>query len=347
VLAAWALLYALADAQSWSSFRLYWLRLRSTFATTQNRAHRARHAPGHAGVYPLSVAHEPAWADYAGRPGPRLVVCAAARGPRGRARSFTFSDDAVALRDAAFEAVVRPADYARCLPARHLGSVSASAALSGAAFTPAAGRLLAALNVRLGAWMPNPRYAVPARRLKKPSVGYLLKELFGVYDPDDPYVYVAGGGHWEDLGLVELLRRRARWIFCVDATEAGTAFDRAVVLARIECGAEIELDTRDLRGEAGARLPKSAVKTGVIRYHDCGGVGADDCPTGLLFYGRATLAQDSPMNALSYSLRDGAHPRRPAYDGFLAEDEFNNLVRLGEWVGRGLALDYERYGPPP
>lgn len=357
-----ALFYALADGQSWSFFELYWMRLRSTFTTTQRASKRARHAPGRDGVYPLSAADEPRWPEYAGRPGPQLLVCAAAQtnepGASGiRARSFTFSHDAVALRERSSDAVVPAAEYFGRVRPRHLGTVSAATAMSGAAFTSAMGRhslgttnaLLAATNLRLGVWMPNPRYA-GTRPPKRIRLGYLLKEVFGVYDPDDPFVYVTDGGHWENLGLVELIRRRTKYVFCVDASgDAPDSFAtvmEAVVMARAECGAEIELDPAPLKRSPEGRLPKTAVKTAVIRYHDCGGTGADDCPTGLLFYGKAMLAQDSPINTLSFSLRDKIYPRYPTYDQFLSEDEFTNLVRLGEWIGRGLALDFERFGPP-
>ncbi|HEX2057697.1 MAG TPA: hypothetical protein VHI71_04935 [Actinomycetota bacterium] len=359
LLAAFGAFGVVADPQAWSLFKLYLLRLRSTFATTQDRSKRARHAPGYAGVYPLSLDAEPLWPAYVGRPGPELLVCAAAQrngsGATGvPAQSFTFSPDAVALQDARVPA----SDFVRRLRAPHLGSVSASVAVSGAAFTSAMGRkslgstnaLLAAMNVRLGVWMPNPRYA-GAGPLKRPRLGYLLKELFGVYDEDDPYVYVTDGGHFENLGLVELIRRRTKWIFCVDASgdRAGSfgALEEAIVLARAVCGAEIDIDVEPLRGGRDGRLPKTAVRTGVIRYHSCGGAGADDCPTGLLFYGKAMLAADSPINTLSFSLRDRIYPRYPTYDQFLSEDEFRNLVRLGEWVGRGLALELDRFGPPP
>ena len=363
---AFALFYALADGQSWSFFEVYWMRLRSTFTTTQSASKKARHAPARAGVYPLAVAHEPEWPEYTGRRGPQLLVCAAAQsndaGASGiPARSFTFAHDEVALRDGGSGAVVPAAEYFEQVSGHRLRTVSAAAAMSGAAFTSAMGRhslgttnaLLAALNVRLGVWMPNPSYVrpgAPARPLKRVRLGYLLKEVFGVYDPDDPFVYVTDGGHWENLGLVELVRRRTKYIFCVDASgDAPDSFAtllEAIVMARVECGAEIDLDPAPLRRTPEGRLPKTAVKTAVIRYHDCGGTGADDCDTGLLFYGKAMLAQDSPINTLSFSLRDKIYPRYPTYDQFLTEDEFQNLVRLGEWVGRGLALDFERYGPP-
>lgn len=377
LVAGFAVLYLVADPQAWALFRLYYLRLRSTFATTRSPAQRAPGAPGHGGVYPLSLEHEPDWPAYRGRPGPKLVVCAAAQRNDDavtgvRAASFTFSDDEVALREAAFDergvevlrhdTVVRSEDYVARLrkPGRwgpRLGSASAAVAMSGAAFTSAMGRqslgttnaLLAALNLRLGVWMPNPRYPATERPVKKRRLGYLLKELFGVYDPGDPYVYVTDGGHWENLGLVELIRRRARWIVCVDASgdrpDSFDTLEEAIVMARVECGAEIVIDLGPLRGRDG-RLPKTAAAVGVVRYHTCGGVGPDDCEVGLLFYGKAMLAQDSPINTLSFSLRDRIYPRYPTYDQLLSEDELMNLVRLGEWVGRRLALDYVAYTPP-
>ena len=103
-------------------------------------------------------------------------------------------------------------------------------ALAGAAVSPAMGRfrigptsaLITFGNVRLGAWLPNPRYVRPgaARRMDrndrfpKVRLSYLVKEFCGIHDPSDPYVYVSDGGHWENTGLVELLRGRtchARW----------------------------------------------------------------------------------------------------------------------------------------
>jgi hypothetical protein len=369
--------YSAANAQAWSLFRVYYLRLRSTFATTQDPDKRARGAPGHERVYPLSLDDEPDWPEYQGRPGPKLLVCAAAQRNGDTvtgvpALSFTFSDDSIGLRDVGWdetESVVRSIDHVVPAPAYlerlreprawgpRLGSVSAAVAMSGAAFTSAMGRhslgttnaLLAALNVRLGTWMPNPRYVRAggaARPFKRPRIGYLLKEIFGTYDADDPYVYVSDGGHWENLGLVELVRRRCRFVFCIDASgdapDSFATLEEARTMARMECGAEIDIDTKPLRKPEEGGLPERAVTIGVIRYHTCGEVGRDGCPIGLLFYGKAMLAKSAPINTLSFSLRDRIYPRYPTYDQFLARDEFDNLVRLGEWIGRSVALEYGR-----
>ncbi|HEX2295610.1 MAG TPA: hypothetical protein VHN37_09915 [Actinomycetota bacterium] len=343
-LAAFSVLYLVANAQSWSAFRLYYLRLRSTFATTQKPSHKARGAPGRAGVYPLSLEAEAPWHAYRGRTGPELVVCAAAR--RGRdAVPVTFSPSAVSigLDEAAPEAYfTRLPRFGRWGP--RLDSVSAATALSGAALTTARGApssFLAALNVRLGAWLPNPLYGDGPPR--KPRLAYLLKEIAGRFEPDDPYLYVTDAGLWDGLGLVELVRRRPQWIVCVDAGDPGDfgVLERAIARARAECGAEILIDVEPLRRREG-RLPQTSVTTGVIRYHTCGGTGRDACPAGLLFYGKAQVAADSRLNALSFSLKEGVARRSRGFGWFLPEDEFVNLVRLGEGVGRGLALEYER-----
>jgi hypothetical protein len=45
---------------------------------------------------------------------------------------------------------------------------------------------------------------------------YFYRELFGRHPIDASLVQVTDGGHYENLGLVEALRRRCRLIFCID-----------------------------------------------------------------------------------------------------------------------------------
>jgi hypothetical protein len=47
---------------------------------------------------------------------------------------------------------------------------------------------------------------------------YTIKELLGWYNAQDRFVFITDGGHWENLGLVELLRRGCTTILCVDAS---------------------------------------------------------------------------------------------------------------------------------
>lgn len=98
------------------------------------------------------------------------------------------------------------------------------------------------LNLRLGFWIWNPmklnsKYPVPWW----PS--YFFYELFGYISTDKLMVNISDGGHIENLGVIELLRRRCRLIIAVDA-EADPdytfgALENLSVRARNELGIDI------------------------------------------------------------------------------------------------------------
>ncbi len=68
----------------------------------------------------------------------------------------------------------------------------------------------------------NPRFAADftdTSRTPRVHIGCLAKEIFGLYRPKrDPFVYVADGGHRDNLGLSELLRKTPKVAFVVDAS---------------------------------------------------------------------------------------------------------------------------------
>jgi len=142
-------------------------------------------------------------------------------------------------------------------------TLPAAIAMSGAALSPEMGRmtraplrfLLTMFNIRLGVWIPNPnrlaefelRNGSGWRRLwMRPRVKYLLSEMIGRNRLESKFLYVTDGGHYENLGLVELIRRRCRYIWCVDASgESQDGFSTiagAVALAFNELGIRIDID---------------------------------------------------------------------------------------------------------
>jgi hypothetical protein len=134
-------------------------------------------------------------------------------------------------------------------------SLGTAMAISGAAVSPNMGYhsspslalLLTLFNVRLGWWLGNPgpagdkdirpgaslyswlrswfRHPAPvdnkdkAYRSEGPqwAVAPLLFEAFGQTTDERSYVYLSDGGHFENLGLYEMVRRRCRLIIVVDA----------------------------------------------------------------------------------------------------------------------------------
>jgi hypothetical protein len=121
--------------------------------------------------------------------------------------------------------------------------------------------LFALLNFRLGYWLRNPlRLAIAApphqqsrikfvreflRRRNISANFYFLAELFGLLNESRKSVYLTDGGHIENLGIYELLRRRCRVIIAVDAeADSQMAFGSFNTLERyalIDLGVRIDL----------------------------------------------------------------------------------------------------------
>jgi hypothetical protein len=83
-------------------------------------------------------------------------------------------------------------------------------------------------------------------RLMQPTVGLLWAEAIGRLSYRDTWMYVTDGGHYDNLGLVEALRRGARHIVVLDASgdKANTWFTLggSMALARSDAGVDITLN---------------------------------------------------------------------------------------------------------
>ena len=77
-------------------------------------------------------------------------------------------------------------------------------------------------------------------RLMQPTVGLLWSEAVGHLSYRETWMYVTDGGHYDNLGLVEALRRGARHIVVLDASgdKADTWFTLggSIALARSDAG---------------------------------------------------------------------------------------------------------------
>lgn len=167
-------------------------------------------------------------------------------------------------------------------------------AISGAAFAPNMGNatmrplvfVLTMLNVRLCYWLLNPRVVsswAPLARFKSPGRWLLFKELLSTLDATDNYVNLSDGGHMDNLGVYELLRRRNRLIIAVDA-EADRKYQfegLATVcrLAQIDMGITIDFDKQELDDIRGGR-----------RHHAIGRVCYTDTVEGRIIYVKASTA---------------------------------------------------------
>jgi hypothetical protein len=99
-------------------------------------------------------------------------------------------------------------------------------------------------------------------RAMQPTLGLLWAEAAGRLSYRDTWMYVTDGGHYENLGLVEALRRGARRIVVLDASgdKANTwsTLGTAMALARADAGVEISLDPSSMT-RGGQRLAAGQV----------------------------------------------------------------------------------------
>src|SRR5205823_9531188 len=108
--------------------------------------------------------------------------------------------------------------------------------------------LMTLFNVRLGWWLGNPSphgddtYYLPGPAF---ALQPLLAEAAGNTNDRYPYVYLSDGGHFENLGLYEMVLRRRHSIIVSDAgCDADYAFEdlgNAIRKIRVDLGVPIEM----------------------------------------------------------------------------------------------------------
>ena len=214
--------------------------------------------------------------------------------------------------------------------------------ISGAAVSPNMGAatdsslafLLTLFNVRLGWWLGNPRRRRTWNRMG-PGIGLLslLAELFGMTHSRSRYVYLSDGGHFENLGVYELIRRRTRFVVAIDAGgDPDLRFHdlgEAIRKCRNDFGVEIEIDLGRVRRAQGAPFSSRHCAVGTIRYDR---VDAGARP-GTLVYLKASLTGDEDEDVLNYAAEHDAFPHEPTTDQWFGESQFESYRKLGEHIG--------------
>ena len=208
---------------------------------------------------------------------------------------------------------------------------------------------LALLNIRLGYWLKNPRFV---EQTSKPDrTLYLWSEISGrLYESSDA-VYLTDGGHIENLGVYELLRRRCKVIVAVDAeADASMNFSSLMTLqryARIDLGVRIDLPWQPIRvctqfqmnGNAAkpspstppADMDRAHVAIGLIDY----GGGEK----GYLVYLKSSLTGDENDYIRDYARRNARFPHETTGDQFFSEEQFEVYRALGFHMTHGFLSD--------
>jgi hypothetical protein len=219
-------------------------------------------------------------------------------------------------------------------------------AVSGAAASPNSGYhtsplvafMLTLFNARLGWWTPHPRLKSWRKSRPESMLGffkYILQELTGSASLDSEFVYLSDGGHFENLGLYELVRRRCRIIIVGDAEcDPGFTFQglgMAIRRCRVDFGTQIEIDPDQLRPDPQTGFSKAHVAVGKIYYPAS---ATEAKAEGILIYVKAALTGDEPRDVLQYRAENPLFPHEPTGDQFYSEAQFESYRRLGRHAAR-------------
>ncbi|HYK06060.1 MAG TPA: patatin-like phospholipase family protein [Thermoanaerobaculia bacterium] len=242
-------------------------------------------------------------------------------------------------------------------------SLGTAVTISGAAASPNMGYhsspamafLLTMFNVRLGSWLGNPGlygqksydHAHPTSNLRP-----LIHELTGGSTDQSKWIYLSDGGHFENLGLYEMVLRRCHYIVVSDAgADPKFSFDdlgNAIRKIRTDLGVPIgdlgvpidltEKMFMEPRAEDGKFGEGRYVARGTIRYSAVDENGED----GTLIYIKAGIYQSTylPRDVYNYAQESQLFPHEPTGDQFFSESQFESYRALGRHALNDICANY-------
>jgi hypothetical protein len=205
--------------------------------------------------------------------------------------------------------------------------------------------LLSVLNVRLAYWLRNPGKKGELAKYLFPGAWYLVREMFGSMDESCFYLNVSDGGHIENLGVYELLRRQCKFIVSVDVgMEGGLECADLIRLQRyaeIDLGIRLHFDLADFALESNGRT--KAYATLVIIDYDPPKSGEletardwDQAKIGWMIYIKPCITGEEPAYISDYRRLNPTFPHETTADQLYSEEQFEAYRRLGECAANSL-----------
>ena len=244
-------------------------------------------------------------------------------------------------------------------------SLATAMAISGAAADPntyvtrsrALSFVMALLNLRLGYWAPNPNpnYRPWFRRLVPAWVSALTQEMLGIgLNERSTFIHLSDGGHAENLGVYELIRRRCKTIVAIDAgADKNWRWEdlgRLIEQVRVDFGVIIRLHNTELRqvipekkyNKLSFPVSQRGYLVADILYPPIevtAQIKAKKKPArrmekGKLILIKTTLPHDLAISDIhAYKLAHPDFPDETTTDQFFDEDQFEAYRELGYNIG--------------
>jgi hypothetical protein len=247
------------------------------------------------------------------------------------------------------------------VPTRQFGdgamSLPTAMAISGAAANPNAAPnglgvtrnrlvsfLMSLFNIRLGFWLANPARAT-THPSNKPNLWYpgFRQGLLGSgLSEKAHFVELTDGGHFDNTGIYELVRRRTKLIIVSQAScdPKFTMEDLANVIEKVRVDFSVFVEFRDetytidsLRPTVGppAEPSKRAFSIGRVRYPK-GDASSAEYEDGYIVYLQAAPILAMSTDVASYWRRHAEFPNDTTADQFFTEENLEAYRELGYTV---------------
>lgn len=249
--------------------------------------------------------------------------------------------------------------------------------ISGAAFTPGLGRgtrpelslLMVLANVRLGYWwqvkLTPKSKSVQARTGSNAQAWpfatqlHLLREMRGrFYGTNDSHWYLSDGGHFENTGVYELLRRRVDFILALDnGADKEYQFEdvaNLMRLASVDMGAQFspiapaalapkltgtpQADLLDLLGEpTGFARDNTKGRHFLLAYQvSLPATSAFAAHTSVLLWVKPRVTEEASLDLRQYQATHTDFPQEPTADQFFDDQQWESYRQLGQHAGETL-----------
>lgn len=201
--------------------------------------------------------------------------------------------------------------------------------------------VMTALNLRLGLWIRSPSSArwwiTP--KLIHPALTYGMLRLG--YNSKCDFLELSDGGHFENLGIYELARRRVEVIFAIDAEQdndiAMPGLLNAVRRVRDDFNTEIKLENgldrlsanQELDYPANARVSRFPFLVAEIDYGPAPKAIPKAPTRGVLIYVKASLLNGLDALLKEYRARYPDFPHQSTGDQFFDAEQFDAYRELG------------------
>ena len=231
-------------------------------------------------------------------------------------------------------------------------SLGTAMAISGAAASPnmgfysdpAVGFLLTVFDMRLGWWIGNPHNSA-AWKQGRPRFGFawLARELLGLTNDDQRFIYLSDGGHFENLGIYELVRRRCKVIVASDVSQdphyGGAELRNAIERCRVDFGVEIYIDLGNFKPVGDPPRSGCHYAIGNIYYPaNPSGEGGHQ-RNGTLILLKPAIVTADPFDVRGYPQTNPQFPHDTTFNQWFDEAHFENYRALGETTALGASRD--------